>query len=181
MKWALRASVSERNRLKMRTCRKPVVCIKRDTSMKISICFEEPVSKHQYGSHRRVATAEFRRVGPESRRRFQLRPEHVSIYMLDAEERSAWGKQAARDSGDEDFARFYLEAAHRLQAAGYVHYEISNWALPGHECIHNLRYWNGSRYRGFGVSAHSYDPDDSHRRFWNTLITVGLREMRRRR
>ena len=94
-----------------------------------------------------------------------LRPEHVSVYMLDVEERSLWGKQVPDMTADEDYARFYIEAANRLEAAGYVHYEISNWALPGRESLHNLRYWNGSRYRGFGVSAHSYEP---YRRFWNT-------------
>jgi oxygen-independent coproporphyrinogen-3 oxidase len=52
-----------------------------------------------------------------------------------------------------------------LIAAGYVQYEISNWALPGSECLHNLGYWTGVPYRGFGVSAHSYD---GVQRFWNT-------------
>jgi oxygen-independent coproporphyrinogen-3 oxidase len=95
----------------------------------------------------------------------RLRPEHVSIYLLDAEERSTWGKQPA-DFPDEDvFAAFYLEAAARLSKAGYVHYEISNWALPGFECRHNLKYWTGVPYRGFGVSGHSFT--GTHR-FWNT-------------
>ena len=95
----------------------------------------------------------------------RLRPEHISIYMLEVEERSLWGKGVPDMPADEDYARFYIEAADRLEAAGYVHYEISNWALPGRECVHNLRYWNGSPYRGFGVSAHSYEP---YRRFWNS-------------
>jgi len=95
----------------------------------------------------------------------RLRPEHVSIYMLDAEERSAWGSHVQSLRADDDFADFYEESANRLAAAGYVQYEISNWALPGRECRHNLGYWNGVPYRGFGVSAHSYD---GTRRFWNT-------------
>jgi oxygen-independent coproporphyrinogen-3 oxidase len=94
-----------------------------------------------------------------------LRPEHVSIYMLDREEHSAWSKHTSAFEDDELFARFYREAAERLQAAGYVHYEISNWALAGFECRHNLKYWTGAPYRGFGVSAHSYANDT---RFWNT-------------
>jgi oxygen-independent coproporphyrinogen III oxidase len=94
----------------------------------------------------------------------EVRPEHVSIYMLDVEERSAWGK--SRDIPDDDtFAEFYKEAAARLARSGYVHYEISNWALPGFECRHNLKYWSGVPYRGFGVSAHSFSYP---RRFWNT-------------
>jgi oxygen-independent coproporphyrinogen III oxidase len=98
-----------------------------------------------------------------------LRPEHVSIYMLELEERSAWGKKLPDSSAmkdEEDFVRFYEEAASRLEDAGYVHYEISNWALPGFECRHNLKYWSGASYRGLGVSAHSFDGD---RRFWNTV------------
>lgn len=95
----------------------------------------------------------------------RLRPEHISIYMLDAEERSVWGKNLTGFPDDEVFVTFYRDAAERLNEAGYVHYEISNWAQPGFECRHNLKYWTGAPYRGFGVSAHSFAPD---RRFWNT-------------
>jgi oxygen-independent coproporphyrinogen-3 oxidase len=94
-----------------------------------------------------------------------LRPEHVSIYMLESEEHSAWGKRAADVSQDDESVKFYRHAAERLEAAGYVHYEISNWALPGYECRHNLGYWSGVPYRGFGISAHSFD---GRRRYWNT-------------
>jgi oxygen-independent coproporphyrinogen-3 oxidase len=95
-----------------------------------------------------------------------LRPEHVSIYMLDVEERSAWGKSRSDIPDDDVFAGFYMEAAERLSKAGYVHYEISNWALPGFECRHNLKYWTGVPYRGFGISAHSFS---LFKRFWNTV------------
>ena len=95
----------------------------------------------------------------------RLRPEHVSIYMLDREEQSAWGKTLADAPGEDVLAMFYREAAERLGETGYVHYEISNWALPGFECRHNLKYWSGAPYRGFGVSAHSFSKT---RRFWNT-------------
>ncbi len=95
----------------------------------------------------------------------RLRPEHVSIYLLDQEERSAWGRHLPARTSDDDFAIFYQEAAERLSSAGYRQYEISNWALPGKECRHNLGYWTGLHYRGFGVGAHSYDGTE---RFWNT-------------
>jgi oxygen-independent coproporphyrinogen-3 oxidase len=95
----------------------------------------------------------------------RLLPEHVSIYMLDVEERSAWGKGGGDIPDDDVFAGFYIEAANRLERAGYDHYEISNWARPGFECRHNLKYWTGAPYRGFGVSAHSFS---NMRRFWNT-------------
>jgi oxygen-independent coproporphyrinogen-3 oxidase len=95
----------------------------------------------------------------------RLCPQHVSIYMLDVEERSAWGKDKASVPDEDVFASFYIEAAERLDKAGFVHYEISNWARPGFECLHNLKYWTGVPYRGFGVSAHSFSR--THR-FWNT-------------
>jgi oxygen-independent coproporphyrinogen-3 oxidase len=96
-----------------------------------------------------------------------LRPEHISVYMLDREERSRWGKLPVIEGlpEQEDFAAFYGEAVLRLEAAGYEQYEISNWALPGFACRHNLGYWNGVPYRGFGVGAHSYDGTE---RSWNT-------------
>jgi len=95
----------------------------------------------------------------------KLRPEHISIYMLDQEERSAWARLPAGVPEDHDFAAFYSLAEEKLGAAGYLHYEISNWALPEKECAHNIGYWSGIPYRGFGVGAHSFD---GSRRFWNT-------------
>jgi oxygen-independent coproporphyrinogen-3 oxidase len=95
----------------------------------------------------------------------RLLPEHVSIYMLDVEERSVWGKERSDFSADDLYTSFYIEAAERLAMAGYIHYEISNWARPGFECRHNLKYWTGVPYRGFGVSAHSFS---TTHRYWNT-------------
>jgi len=100
-------------------------------------------------------------------------PEHISIYMLDVEERSAWGHKGDIPS-DDIFATFYLEAAERLKNAGYNHYEISNWARPGFECRHNLKYWTAVPYRGFGVSAHSYT---TTQRFWNTASLAEYERM----
>jgi oxygen-independent coproporphyrinogen-3 oxidase len=95
----------------------------------------------------------------------RLLPEHVSIYMLDVEERSAWAHRSPGIPSDEILAGLYFQAAERLARAGYIHYEISNWARPGFECRHNLKYWTGAPYRGFGLSAHSFAKP---RRYWNT-------------
>jgi oxygen-independent coproporphyrinogen III oxidase len=95
----------------------------------------------------------------------RLSPEHVSIYMLDVEERSAWGQRCDDIPADDIFATFYIEAEERLGSLGFTHYEISNWARPGFECRHNLKYWTGAPYRGFGVSAHSFT---TTHRYWNT-------------
>ncbi len=103
----------------------------------------------------------------------RLRPEHVSIYMLELEERSPWSKTGADVPADELFVRFYEAACERLDRCGYLHYEISNWALPGYECRHNLKYWTGAPYRGLGVGAHSYH---NGLRFWNTSSLTGYAE-----
>lgn len=95
-----------------------------------------------------------------------LRPEHVSIYMLEIDEGSRLGKESlaggARYSAqdippDDAIADFYDSACARLSAAGYDHYEISNWALPGFASRHNCKYWRREPYLGFGAGAHSFD------------------------
>ena len=58
----------------------------------------------------------------------------------------------------------YYALDDRLAAAGYEHYEISNYALPGHRALHNSGYWRGVPYMGIGAAAHSYTGD---RRSWN--------------
>jgi oxygen-independent coproporphyrinogen III oxidase len=95
-----------------------------------------------------------------------LRPEHISIYMLEIDEGSRLGKESlaggARYSAgaipaDDVIAEFYESACARLASAGYDHYEISNWALPGRRSRHNLKYWRREPYLGFGAGAHSFD------------------------
>ena len=96
----------------------------------------------------------------------RIYPEHVSIYMLEIDEGSRLGREAlaggARYSAaaipsDDDTADFYDSARQLLKSAGYEHYEISNWALPGRESRHNLKYWRRDPYIGFGAGAHSFD------------------------
>ncbi len=94
------------------------------------------------------------------RKAIQLRPDHLSLYALTIEEGTPFGKQAARGllkHPDPDIAAdMYLLAAEALEAEGYTHYEISNWALDGHACRHNTTYWEDRQYLGFGPGAHSY-------------------------
>jgi oxygen-independent coproporphyrinogen-3 oxidase len=95
-----------------------------------------------------------------------LRPEHVSIYLLEIDEGSRLGKEAlaggsrygaATIPDDDAMARFYELACAELAGAGYEHYEISNWALRGFRSRHNLKYWRREPYLGFGAGAHSFD------------------------
>ena len=95
-----------------------------------------------------------------------LHPEHISIYMLEVDEGSHLGKESlaggTRYSApaippDDTQAEFYDSACKRLAPAGYDHYEISNWALPGRRSRHNLKYWQREPYLGLGAGAHSFD------------------------
>jgi oxygen-independent coproporphyrinogen-3 oxidase len=85
---------------------------------------------------------------------------HLSLYMLDLEEKTPLETQVRRGRvtvpDDELVAEMYLAAIDVLTAAGLQQYEISNFARPGEECRHNLRYWTRGEYFGFGMSAHSF-------------------------
>ena len=96
----------------------------------------------------------------------RLRPEHISIYLFEIDEGSRLGREllagGARYSAtavpsDDAMAESYEFACERLNRAGYDHYEISNWALPGFRSRHNLKYWRREPYLGFGAGAHSFD------------------------
>jgi oxygen-independent coproporphyrinogen-3 oxidase len=94
-----------------------------------------------------------------------LGPEHISIYMMEIDEGSRLGlevlqggaRYSARElPSEEAMAEFYEVAQAELKAAGYGQYEISNWARPGFESRHNLKYWRREAYLGFGGGAHSF-------------------------
>jgi oxygen-independent coproporphyrinogen-3 oxidase len=96
----------------------------------------------------------------------EVRPEHASIYMLEVDEGSHLGKEslaggsrysAGAIPSDDAIADSYEWARVTLRAAGYEHYEISNWGLPGFRSRHNLKYWRREAYIGFGAGAHSFD------------------------
>ena len=87
-----------------------------------------------------------------------LKPDHISLYGLILEEGTPFYER--RDSlplpsEDQECDMYYL-AADKLRAAGYSHYEISNYALEGRQCQHNLKYWRCEEYIGLGLAAYSY-------------------------
>ena len=86
-----------------------------------------------------------------------LSPEHLSCYGLKVEEGTPlWDMRAELDLPDDDLqADMYLWTAARLSELGYRQYEISNFARPGFESRHNLKYWTLGEYAGFGPGAHS--------------------------
>jgi oxygen-independent coproporphyrinogen-3 oxidase len=94
-----------------------------------------------------------------------LSPEHISIYMMEIDEGSRLGlevlqsgsRYSAKDvPSEEAMAEFYEVAQAELKAVGYLQYEISNWAKPGFESRHNLKYWQREPYLGLGAGAHSF-------------------------
>jgi oxygen-independent coproporphyrinogen-3 oxidase len=96
----------------------------------------------------------------------RLAPEHVSVYMLEVDEDSRLGKEillggsrygAGETPGDDQTAALYELAVERLRGMGIPRYEISNFARPGFESRHNLKYWKLEPYAGFGADAHSFD------------------------
>ena len=89
-----------------------------------------------------------------------LQPEHISTYSLTIEPETPFaGKVSAgqlRVRPEDESAEEYQRAMQLLTAAGYEHYEVSNFCLPGRRCHHNWACWTGGEYLGAGVSAHSF-------------------------
>jgi oxygen-independent coproporphyrinogen-3 oxidase len=94
-----------------------------------------------------------------------LGPEHVSVYLLEVDEGSRLGTEVLQGGArygagtipaDDEMAEFYESACAFLDAAGYRHYEISNWGKAGFESRHNRKYWRREPYLGFGAGAHSF-------------------------
>lgn len=95
----------------------------------------------------------------------ELGPEHISVYILEVDEKSRLGSELLKGGKrysagavptEDQMAEFYELAQSSFSAAGYHHYEISNWAKPGFESRHNLKYWRREAYLGFGAGAHSF-------------------------
>lgn len=103
----------------------------------------------------------------------RLAAPHVSLYIFEIDEDSRLGNEillggqrygAPRVPNDELTAQLYERASSALRDMGYHHYEISNYAQPGFESRHNLKYWLLEPYVGFGLDAHSFD---GHNRYSN--------------
>ena len=98
-----------------------------------------------------------------------LSPEHLSLYSLIVEEDTPMHGRVARGEavlpGEEDVLAMQHGAQAALKARGYERYEVSNYALPGRQCRHNLVYWRRGEYLGLGCAAHSLMEDV---RFSNT-------------
>ena len=107
----------------------------------------------------------------------KLRPEHVSLYLFEVDEKSRLGREVVHGGnryhagavpGDDFLADAYESGCAFLASEGYSQYEISNFALPGFESRHNRKYWQLAPYLGFGAGAHSFDGV----RRWSNQIDV---------
>lgn len=98
----------------------------------------------------------------------RLEPEHLSVYGLTVEPGTALGKWvragAVTPAADDTYERQFLHVHERLAAAGYEHYEVSNYARPGWRARHNAAYWTRCAYGGLGPSAHGFHEEC---RWWN--------------
>lgn len=99
-----------------------------------------------------------KRFGQTLRAVLHLKPEHLSVYLLEIKEGTRLAGQIDRRefaAPDEDLtADMYEQLCDQAAAAGYEHYEISNFARDGHLCNHNLKYWTDVAFLGFGAGAH---------------------------
>jgi oxygen-independent coproporphyrinogen-3 oxidase len=99
-----------------------------------------------------------------------LGTDHLSCYSLIVEEHTPLWLQVDKGQvvvpDDDAVADMYELCQATLAAVGYTQYEISNWSKPGKECAHNLVYWRGRPYLGFGPGAHGYF---GGRRYWTML------------
>jgi oxygen-independent coproporphyrinogen-3 oxidase len=95
-------------------------------------------------------------------------PTHISLYGLTVEPATPLGRWRDRgvstEAPEERYEWEYLHAHEALSAAGFEHYEVSNFALPGRAARHNSAYWRGVAYAGLGPGAHEYD---GRSRRWN--------------
>jgi oxygen-independent coproporphyrinogen III oxidase len=102
------------------------------------------------------------------RRAIALAPSHVSLYGLTIHERTPlarWRDRGeATEAPDETYATEFLLAHDVLTNAGFEHYEVSSYALPGARSRHNAAYWSGAAWAGVGPAAHEFD---GVRRRWN--------------
>jgi oxygen-independent coproporphyrinogen-3 oxidase len=107
----------------------------------------------------------------------KLRPEHVSLYLFEVDEKSRLGREVVHGGnryhadavpGEEFMAEAYESGCAFLAKEGYVQYEISNFALPAFASRHNRKYWQLAPYLGLGAGAHSFDGA----RRWSNQIDV---------
>lgn len=90
------------------------------------------------------------------KRILKLHPEHISTYSLIIEDNTLIGVNNIYPIDEDTDAEMYKTICDTLKRSGFVHYEVSNFSLPGYESKHNTNYWLNKNYYGFGLGAHGY-------------------------
>jgi len=107
-----------------------------------------------------------------------LDPTHISLYGLTIEPHTPLGRWhrsgKVTEADEEAYEREFLHAHHALTGAGFEHYEVSNFARPGHRARHNSAYWRGVAYAAVGPSAHRFDGTV---RSWNVAPYAEWRDL----
>jgi oxygen-independent coproporphyrinogen-3 oxidase len=113
----------------------------------------------------------------------ELAPDHVSLYGLTIEPKTPLGRWVGQgitiEQPEEGYESDFLTAHRLLAAAGFEHYEVSNYSLPGRRARHNSSYWSGVPYVGLGPAAHGFDGsvrrwNARHYAEWRDLVATGL-------
>lgn len=86
----------------------------------------------------------------------KLNVDHISTYSLIIEDHTMCKVRGDENIAPEEEVKMYNYIVSKLAKKGYIHYEVSNFARPGYESKHNLRYWNNEEYYGFGLGASGY-------------------------
>ncbi|MCX7698757.1 MAG: radical SAM family heme chaperone HemW [Candidatus Goldbacteria bacterium] len=108
----------------------------------------------------------------------ELKPQHISFYILTPYPETQFLEKYSKNLPNDDLIeKMYLGGVDLLQKNGFMQYEISNFSIPGKECIHNLNYWNLGEYIGIGASASSFF---NNKRYTNIKSIEGYIEMIRK-
>ena len=107
----------------------------------------------------------------------KLKVPHISTYSLIIEEGTVLSNMKVQPIDEDKDYKMYSTITKELKKSGYNHYEISNFALPGYESIHNTNYWNNDEYYGFGLGAHGFVGELRYEntRSFNTYLTDNFR------
>lgn len=109
-----------------------------------------------------------------------LKPKHISTYELTVEQGTSLYEQIKTNKlkrlEEEKIIEMYEYTIDYLKAEGFVHYEISNFAIPDYFCMHNLNYWDRGEYYGIGLGAHSFI--NPVRKLWRGFVSNGIKGKR---
>lgn len=131
-----------------------------DVMKKIQILKDEGIQNLNFDFIIAIPGQNARKIENNLKTALKYNPSHLSHYLLSYEEGTHLTKEKnkghVQEMSEEEAAELYEHVCVILEKEGFEHYEISNWARPGYECLHNQQFWSGKPYLGFGLSATSF-------------------------